>query len=52
MSDERIDLYDDLTIAVLVLTQDMYDNRRMYVDKNNLNKVVDSIIYQYAENWL
>lgn len=52
LTDERIDMYDDLTIAVLVLTQDMYDNRRMYVDKNNLNKVVDSIIYQYAENWL
>ena len=52
LTDERIDMHDDITIAVLVLTQDMYDNRRMYIDKNNVNKVVDSIIYQHAENWL
>ena len=50
--DEQIDAYEDITIAVLVLTQDMYDNRRLYVEKSNVNKVVDSIIYQYAENWL
>lgn len=52
LDDERMDEHDDLTIAVLVLIQDMHDNRRMYVDKTNVNKVVDSIIYQYAENWL
>ena len=52
LDDERIDIHEDITIAVLVLVQDMYDNRRMYVDKTNVNKVVDTIIYQYAENWL
>ena len=52
LDDEQIDAYEDITIAVLVLTQDMYDNRRLYVEKSNVNKVVDSIIYQYAENWL
>lgn len=52
LDDERIDTYEDITIAVLVLVQDMYDNRRMYVDKTNVNKVVDTIIYQHAENWL
>ena len=49
---EHIDAYEDITIAVFVLTLDMYDNRRLYVEKSNVNKVVDSIIYQYAENWL
>ena len=52
LADERIDTHEDITIAVLVLVQDMYDNRRMYVDKTNVNKVVDTIIYQHAENWL
>ena len=47
LDDEQIDAYEDITIAVLV-----YDNRRLYVEKSNVNKVVDSIIYQYAENWL
>lgn len=52
LDDKRIDTYEDITIAVLVLVQDMYDNRKMYVDKTNVNKVVDTIIHQYAENWL
>ena len=52
INDEQIDAYEDITIAVLVLTQDMYDNRRLYVEKSNVNKVVDSIIYLYAEIWL
>ena len=33
LDDEQIDAYEDITIAVLVLTQDMYDNRRLYVEK-------------------
>lgn len=52
LDNEQIDMYEDITIAVLVLVQDMYDNRKMYVEKTNVNKVVDTIIHQYAENWL
>ena len=28
----------------MVLCQDMYDNRSMYVDKNNMNKVVEAVL--------
>lgn len=47
---ERLEEQEDITYAVLVLVQDMIDNRRFYVDNQNVNKVVDSIINQYAEN--
>ena len=41
---EYLDEYADLVIAVYVLCQDMYDNRTLYVDKNNPNKVVQTIL--------
>ena len=39
-----LDEYADLVIAVYILCQDMYDNRRLYIDKNNPNKVVQTIL--------
>lgn len=50
IDDQKINSSDDLTVAILVLVEDMYDNRRMYVDKQNMNRVVENIIYQYSEN--
>ena len=41
---ENLDEYADLVIAVLILCQDMYDNRSLYIDKNNPNKVVQTIL--------
>lgn len=49
---DSIDSYPDLTIAFLVLCQDMYDNRSMYVDQQNVNKVVDSILGMHSRNLL
>jgi uncharacterized phage protein (predicted DNA packaging) len=46
------DTHEDITIAALVLCQDMYDNRSMYVDKSNVNKVVDSILGMHCVNLL
>lgn len=40
----NLDEYSDLVIVVFILCQDMYDNRSMYVDKNNPNKVVQTIL--------
>lgn len=48
----EIDAHEDITVAVLVLISDMYDNRQMYVDKNNVNRVVDTILGMYCENLL
>ena len=52
LDDDAIDTHEDITIAVLVLISDMYDNRQMYVDKANVNRVVDTILGMYCENLL
>ena len=41
---DDLDEYADLVIAVYILCQDMYDNRSLYIDKNNPNKVVQTIL--------
>jgi hypothetical protein len=45
-----LDEYDDFLIVVFILCQDMYDNRTLYVDKNNLNKVVETILGMHSRN--
>ena len=41
---ESLDEYSDLVIVVYILCQDMWDNRTMYIDKGNPNKVVQTIL--------
>ena len=38
----ELDDYQDFVIVVFVLCQDMWDNRTLYIDKSNLNSVVES----------
>lgn len=52
LDEDRLEEHEDITIAVLVLISDMYDNRQMYVDKSNTNRVVDTILGMYCENLL
>lgn len=52
LDDVEIDTHEDITIAVLVLISDMYDNRQMTVDKGNVNRVVDTILGMYCINLL
>lgn len=52
LSDDEIDEHEDLLIAVFVLVQDMYDNRCYYVDKSNLNRVVETILGMNSVNLL
>lgn len=52
LDEAAIDTHEDITIAVLVLVSDMYDNRQMTVDKNNINRVVDAILGMYCINLL
>ena len=49
---ESLDDYPDVVIAVLVLCQDMWDTRTLYVDKSNVNKVVESILGLHQVNLL
>ena len=44
LTDEEIDLHEDITLAVLVLCSDMYDNRQMQVEGDKVNRVVSSIL--------
>lgn len=50
LKDDEMDKYYDLTVAVLIVCQDMYDNRSMYVDKNNLNRTVDNILSMHRNS--
>lgn len=52
LTNEQIDKYEDFYIVVMVLCQDMYDNRSYYVDKNNMNKVVETILGMHSINLL
>ena len=49
---EELDNYQDFVIVVFVLVQDMWDNRSLYVDKTNLNMVVESILGMHSVNLL
>ena len=49
---ENLDDYNDMVIVVFILCQDMWDNRSMYVDNNNLNKVVETILGMHQINLL
>ena len=48
----QVDSYLDITIAVYVLCQDMFDTRAYYVDTSNVNQVVESILGLHSVNLL
>lgn len=47
---QDLDEYDDFVIVIFILCQDMYDNRTLYVDKTNLNQVVETILGLHSRN--
>lgn len=51
-SEDELDNYQDFVIVVFILCQDMWDNRVMYVDKTNINKVVETILGMHSVNLL
>ena len=52
IANDDLDNYTDLIIVVFVLCQSMDDDRTMYVDNSNLNKVVDTILGMHQNNLL
>ena len=48
--EETLDTFSDFIIVVYILCQDMYDNRAMYVDGSNINKVVQTILDMHTRN--
>lgn len=52
LTDAQIDEHADFVIVVLILCQDMYDDRTLYVDTTNLNHVVETILGFHRVNLL
>ena len=52
LDDAGIDKYPEFVIVVLILCQDMWDNRTMYVDSKDLNNTVQSILAMHSVNLL
>ena len=49
---EGMDAHEDLVIVIYVLCQNMYDDRTYYVDKGNINNVVESILNLHCTNFM
>lgn len=52
MKEEELDKFEDLTIAYLVLIDEMYDNRVFTVSKDTVNKIVSNILSMHPRNLL
>jgi hypothetical protein len=52
LDDASVDKYPEFVIVVLILCQDMWDNRTMYVDSKDLNNTVQSILAMHSVNLL
>lgn len=51
-TETELDGFPDITIVLMILVQDMWDNRTLYVDSENLNHVVRTILDCYSVNLL
>jgi hypothetical protein len=47
-----LDESPDFVLCVLILVQDQWDNRTLYIDKGNLNRTVESIMDLHSVNLL
>lgn len=52
LTDETVDTKEDLTIALLVLCSDMYDNRHFVINASNINPIAKSILGMHSVNLL
>lgn len=51
-TETELDKYAELTLAVLVIAQDMYDDRTMVIDKDKLNLVLKTTLGMHQNNLL
>jgi hypothetical protein len=49
---DSVDDHEDLTIALMVLSNEMYDNRAFVVDNTKLNFVIKQILDSHSVNYL
>ena len=50
LTEEECDKHEDITIAVLCLCADMFDNRQTTVDRANPNRTVETILGMHSRN--
>jgi|GEM_PF-459459 len=49
---KTVDDHEDLTVALFVLSNELYDNRTFTVENDNVNTVVKSILDMHSVNYL
>lgn len=52
LSDEKLDISDDLSVAVFILSAELYDNRVYTVDNTDVNPVIQTILDMHSVNLL
>jgi len=52
LSLDKLDLHCDFVIVVLILCQDMWDNKTLYVNKSELSYPVQTILGMHSVNLL
>lgn len=52
LNDTAIDEKEDLTIALMILSNEMYDNRAYTVENDKVNKIVNSMLDMHSINLL
>lgn len=52
LSDDQLDQYEDLSVVVLSLCAELYDNRQFSVDKDKISPGIKIILELYSVNLL
>jgi uncharacterized phage protein (predicted DNA packaging) len=52
LDETKLDTHEDLSIALMVLANELYDNRSFTVENNKVNMVVKSILDMHSVNLL
>ena len=52
LTNESLDAKDDLSMAVFILSSELYDNRAYTVENNNVNPVIEAILGMHSVNLL
>lgn len=52
LTDDEVDQHENLYIAVLALTSDMYDNRQVTATSAAVNRVLETNMFMHSKNLL
>jgi hypothetical protein len=52
LSGEKLNISDDLSVAVFILSAELYDNRVYTVDNTDVNPVIQTILDMHSVNFL